>query len=212
MRKKSHINLASYLTYQHFPFLLLSHRYSFYTGSILPDCRPSFLTTPHDIDHTLPLVQKQMEHFLICRANSSDQKLNRREAIAIGQILHYIADYFTWPHNAAYPGSLADHCIYEKNLKFELRRYIQKVKTEGLIPEPEQESETWNTGFSGYQTIAEIRDRIIDSLQEIHEEYLQLTDHSVESDCFYIIKASRMVVYQLLFQMSPSCEVWAAAC
>lgn len=212
MRKKSHINLASYLTYQQFPFLLLAHRYSFYTGSILPDCRPSFLTTPHDMDHTLPLVQKQMEHFLICRANSSDQKLNRREAVAIGQILHYIADYFTWPHNTAYPGSLADHCIYEKNLKFELRRYIQKVKTEGLAPESEWESETWNPGFSDYQTIAEIRDRIIDSLQDIHEEYLQLTDHSVESDCFYIVKASRMVIYHLLFQMSPYFEASALAC
>ena len=32
-------------------------------------------------------------------------------------ITHYVSDYFTFPHNANYPGNLKDHCIYEEELK-----------------------------------------------------------------------------------------------
>ena len=46
--------------------------------------------------------------------------------IDLGQIFHYIADYFTFPHNSNYSGSLKDHCIYEKYLKFRLRSYIRE--------------------------------------------------------------------------------------
>lgn len=43
----------------------------------------------------------------------------------LGQISHYLADYFTYPHNKIYPGSLKDHCSYEEKLKRDLRRYIR---------------------------------------------------------------------------------------
>ena len=42
----------------------------------------------------------------------------------VGEVVHYIADYFTFPHNEIYPGNLKDHCMYEKELKLYLREYL----------------------------------------------------------------------------------------
>ena len=29
----------------------------------------------------------------------------------LGEVIHYLADYFTFPHNTIYPGNLKDHCV-----------------------------------------------------------------------------------------------------
>ena len=49
MRKKSHISLARYLVRNLDDGDLRKHKLSFYIGSILPDCKPSFLYKKHEI-------------------------------------------------------------------------------------------------------------------------------------------------------------------
>ena len=44
--------------------------------------------------------------------------MNMRRCAGLGVIIHYIADYFTFPHNDHYPGNVKDHCYYERDLKF----------------------------------------------------------------------------------------------
>ncbi|WP_242946272.1 zinc dependent phospholipase C family protein [Anaerostipes sp. 494a] len=39
-------------------------------------------------------------------------------------IIHYIADYFTFPHNDHYKGNVKDHCYYERDLKHELKAFL----------------------------------------------------------------------------------------
>lgn len=184
MRKKSHIGLARYLTNHKHQELLTSHRYFFYAGSILPDCRPSFLTTRHNIESTLPLIQKYMERMRLHRAKAAAPSFNRRDCITLGQILHYIADYFTYPHNdSIYPGSLKDHCHYEEYLKQRLREYFQN-----------------GTAFQIPYTPLEKRmtsKEIIHFIQQKHNEYLALPSHSIESDCHYIIAVNQSVLSAL---------------
>ena len=43
MRKKSHISLARYIVANTKDEELKKHKLSFYIGSILPDCKPSFV-------------------------------------------------------------------------------------------------------------------------------------------------------------------------
>ena len=124
MRKKSHISLARFLV-KGMENDVLSRRWkAFYVGSLLPDCRPSFLTVRHEYDETYELVEKKI-HKLVedVKRRPAD---SMRYMIDLGQVFHYIADYFTFPHNRHYPGNLKDHCIYEKYLKFELRAYIRE--------------------------------------------------------------------------------------
>lgn len=54
MRKKSHISLARYLVRNLDDGDLRKHKLSFYIGSILPDCKPSFLYKKHEITGTFP--------------------------------------------------------------------------------------------------------------------------------------------------------------
>ena len=183
MRKKSHIGLARYLTNYRNQELLAYHRYFFYAGSILPDCRPSFLTTRHNIESTLPLIREYMERVRLHRVRTAQTYLNRRDCITLGQILHYIADYFTYPHNSIYPGSLKDHCDYEQFLKLRLREYfISGAAFQVRYVPLERRMSTCE---------------IIQFIQQKHKEYLELPAHSVESDCQYIIAVNQSVLSAL---------------
>ena len=63
MRKKSHISLARYLVRNLDDTGLRKHKLSFYIGSILPDCKPSFLYKKHEITGTFPKVKRDRETF-----------------------------------------------------------------------------------------------------------------------------------------------------
>lgn len=183
MRKKSHIGLARFLTDYKHQELLASHRYFFYVGSILPDCRLSFLTTRHNIESTLPLIQEYLERIRLHRIRTVNTYLNRRDCITLGQIHHYIADYFTYPHNSIYPGSLKDHCSYEQFLKLRLREYFQS-------------GEASHVQFVPLESQMSTRE-IIHFIKQKHEEYLNLPSHDIESDCQYIIAINQSVLSAL---------------
>lgn len=74
MRKKSHISLARYLVRNLDDGDLRKHKLSFYIGSILPDCKPSFLYKKHEITGTFPQVKREIE-----RLSSDYQKKYKRQ-------------------------------------------------------------------------------------------------------------------------------------
>lgn len=180
MRKKSHISLAMYLVNNVDTSELFKHRRSFYIGSILPDCKPSFLTTRHEFDGTFQMVKERILK-LTTQADfvSGDSCSYMRD---LGQIVHYVADYFTFPHNEIYDGSLKDHCVYEKMLKFSLREYIRSGEAERNKRQP--------ACFDTPQALFAF-------IQKAHEEYLKMK-HSVEEDCLYIVRICHQVVISIL--------------
>ena len=86
-------------------------------------------------------------------------------------MFHYIADYFTYPHNSHYPGNIKDHCHYENHLKHGLRAYIRSG--EAVF------------GGAGYKRSFSTTDEMLEYIQEAHEEYMKQPG-SVENDCKYI--------------------------
>lgn len=127
MRKKSHISLAKYIVKRTSDENLKKHRLFFYLGSILPDCKPSFLYKKHEINGTFPDVKKRIEKLIHGKKNGP-VKNKRRYYMNLGQVTHYVADYFTFPHNKTYPGGLKEHCAYEEELKHRLRAYLKTSK------------------------------------------------------------------------------------
>ena len=180
MRKKSHISLAMYLVNHLETAELVNHRRSFYIGSILPDCKPSFLTTRHEFDGTFQMVKNRILKLTTQSDFQSDNSVSYM--MDLGQIVHYIADYFTYPHNEIYDGNLKDHCVYEKQLKFSLRAYIKSGEAERNQNQPRQ-FETPQALFS--------------FIQKAHDEYLKMK-HSVEEDCMYIVRICHQVVAAIL--------------
>ena len=180
MRKKSHISLARYLVSTMKLSSLEKHKKAFYLGSILPDCKPSFLTKRHEIQGTFEDVRRYVmeltTHYNVQHRNARAYYCN------LGQVIHYIADYFTFPHNKIYTGNIKDHCVYEKKLKFALSQYIQSGEATRNLKKAQE-----------FKT----PEALLDYVQKAHEEYLK-AKKEVEADCRYIVEVCHTVVEAII--------------
>lgn len=173
MRKKSHISLAKYIVNNLEEQELMKHKKAFYLGSILPDCKPSFLTTKHEIDSTFTKVKED-----IMKLTDGNNLPNIRVfSRNLGQVLHYIADYFTFPHNIHYPGTIKDHCVYEEKLKKSLKNYINSGEASKNIEEVMK---------------LETTEDIFEFIQHAHEVYMSIKTN-VEEDCIVIVSLCHQV-------------------
>lgn len=180
MRKKSHISLANYLVHSKGFEGLRTHRKAFYVGSILPDCIPSFITRKHRIDTTFYILKKEIRK--LTEEFDPSKGLNRYFCRHLGVVTHYIADYFTYPHNLIYEGTLKEHCAYEKDQKFAIQKY---VKSEEARKVREQ-----NGAFRSVEEICFF-------IEEMHAEYLKAIK-AVKEDCMYIVELCHRVVDAIL--------------
>ncbi len=169
MRKKSHICLARYMMANTLYREFSPYKKSYYIGNILPDCVPSFVTTKHNMESTFPMLKAEIRSLtqIAGLAAVSDRYFVRR----LGVVLHYVADYFTYPHNPIFTGSLSEHCSYEEDLKHHLREFLS----------------------SSAATEIKRRTRCLKSTEEIiqyivcrHREYL-LYRPGVDTDCRFIL-------------------------
>ena len=101
-------------------------------------------------------------------------------------IIHYIADYFTFPHNDHYPGNVKDHCYYERDLKFGMRAFLQT-----------EEAAQIKEHVAAYDSVEELTLYI----RSIHNSYMKLA-HTVEEDIRYIVHACTTVVKSVLNMVS----------
>lgn len=176
MRKKSHISLAKYIVNDIDTLELDNHRKAFYLGSILPDCKPSFLTKKHEFTGTFNEVRDSLRNLTVdCDLNERNERVYWRR---LGEVIHYVADYFTFPHNMTYDGNLKDHCMYEKELKFRLKEYIKSGEAREDQPE-----------ILKFYTV----EALIKFIETSHAEYLKFK-RSVEEDVRYIVGLCRQVV------------------
>ena len=179
MRKKSHICLAYYLINTVDNQMLDEHKKAFAVGSILPDCKPSFVTKRHTFDETFDMVKGYIDR---CSKEAfSFEDIKTAYYTRLGEITHYIADYFTFPHNKHFDGSLSEHCIYEKYLKHGLKSYVKSNECEMFYPSKKIES---------------VRE-LCEFIEEKHKEYMQ-EKSTVERDCRYIVAMCTVVVKTIL--------------
>ena len=184
MRKKSHISLAGQIMDSMNLENVFDYKLPFYIGSIWPDCRPSFVTTPHKFDITFHDIEKKLSKFI---ANSNPEEgMNMRHCARLGVIIHYIADYFTFPHNNHYEGNVKDHCYYERDLKHELKAFLTT-----------EEAAQVKEHVAAYGTVEEL----VSYIKSIHNSYMKLV-HTVEEDIRYIVHVCTTVVKSVLNMVS----------
>lgn len=192
MRKKSHISLAKYIVNSLKEQELVKHKKAFYLGSILPDCKPSFLTVRHEMEGTFPKLKLDLKELVETQGQS--QMKMRVFYRNLGEIIHYIADYFTFPHNAHYPGNLKDHCVYEEHLKQSMKEYIKSgdaAKNRVWIQE--------NTGqLNSIEAICEF-------IQKSHETYVKIKN-TVEEDCRQIVELCHQVAEAVILLINGHLE------
>lgn len=176
MRKKSHISLARDIVHNSDDALLKRHRWAFYLGSILPDIQPSFLYKKHEFGGTFEQVRRKIA--LLSGETEEEGRQKTKYYRNLGQITHYIADYFTFPHNKIYPGTLKDHCTYEGELKDRLLEYL---KTHAEDRSHWKEMEFVDS------------DAICDFVKKSHEAYLK-KKINVDEDIKHIVSLNHQVV------------------
>lgn len=180
MRKKSHISLAKFLLDSMQVNDLMQHKKAFYIGSVLPDLKPSFLTRRHTIDDTFEILIDEIKKITV--DYNVDKGINGYYARHLGVITHYLSDYCTYPHNEVFCGSISEHVIYEKALKYSLKEY---VKTKNNKKER-----------IACQLFCSI-DEIIRIIAQTHKEYLKAMKN-VHKDIQYIVELCYKVVDLIL--------------
>lgn len=180
MRKKSHISLAKFIVNNMQVTDLKEHKKAFYIGSILPDLKPSFITKKHTIEETFDTLTDEIKKITV--DYDMDKGINTYYARHLGVITHYLADYFTFPHNKIFQGSITQHVRYEKELKHRLKEYVTRddVKRERRIG----------------KRILSIEEIII-LIQRAHREYLKALK-AIKIDIQFIVDLCCIVVDALL--------------
>lgn len=177
MRKKSHIILAKYLVNESRDKELKKHKYAFYLGSVLPDIKPSFIYRRHEISGTFPALQKQIKTLSSIHADE-EEKGKSKYYRHLGEVSHYLADYFTYPHNLKFTGGLREHCSYEEDLKKQLRQHIRSGKAASRKKK--------------YIEFA-APEALFDFVEKMHQDYLA-EKNTVEGDISHIIPINSQVL------------------
>ncbi len=184
MRKKSHIALARYLVRNSCNLDLFQHKKVFYFGSIQPDLNPGMISTPHEFESSYGKLKETILELTAGFHGGTDSASFWRN---LGIVLHYIADYFTFPHNSNYEGTLKDHCLHERDMKYYLRYFVQTPEA-AVILHRQKYREKW----------AETPEDLFRYIEEAHWCYLRRS-HSVEDDCRWIVEICSYSMESLLY-------------
>lgn len=98
-------------------------RKAFYFGNLKPDLKGEYLTKRHYpslmFEEVMQKIRDFVQRFRIQTANGA------RLSEALGEICHYITDFFSFPHNdTIYDHSLLAHYIYEKRTALRIRSHV----------------------------------------------------------------------------------------
>ncbi|MCC8051434.1 MAG: zinc dependent phospholipase C family protein [Clostridiales bacterium] len=201
MRKKSHIALAVFLNAGTRLEEMDRYRKEFYFGSIQPDLNPRMFSEPHEFDESWERIKK-----LICQIVSEvKEKEYSRYAVwtQAGVVIHYLADYFTFPHNTCYEGSLKGHCKHENELKYLMRAYLYTAEAKDVFETQELRARQIRTP-----------EQLFSYVERMHQVYMSQKDHSALNDCRWITEicsCSQLALAGMICQERMP-EIWPQGC
>lgn len=167
MRKKSHWHLAGYLIRENNrPAIGLM----FKVGSVAPDFMIRSMIQGHSYERTAWRVEQRIMKL------EERGRWNLVSAYRLGYVTHYLADYFTAPHNLHGDFGFRAHCSFEKRQLRMLRSQLDSQHHSGMSYEGQSD--------------------VMEYLKNKHEEYLEKTPE-VETDCDYIIDVTEQVSHQM---------------
>ncbi len=157
-------------------------RLAFILGNIAPDINPfSYLIRSGSNNlggHNYDSRKKYMIHMW------KKQEKNRHipDWFRTGEMLHYLVDSFTRPHNKEFPYPVREHVAYEH----ELHQHFSQVILSDTVKQLELS--------------APYIDNFEEWLENSHSEYLTQT-YNIEDDCTYILQAYCSVCKTLAAQV-----------
>lgn len=120
MRKINHIELGKELSkelYKNIDKKYFKYK-TFVFSNIIPDCIPTFIYIRHNIKSTFKKLEKLIKDLFLLEINTY------KFWIKLGCIMHYISDYFTYPHTKIFNKGFIEHNKYEKKLRINFKSNI----------------------------------------------------------------------------------------
>ncbi len=174
MYKQSHIVLANFCANELQADELIRHKPSLSYGSVEPDMTPRQRMKEHEFDATWEDTKERIRR--IEAMTITDERSERKLCREIGMVQHYLADYFTCPHNPSYQLGMIRHSVYEGRQQLHFRLYLHSKKSKEQFLSQKQ--------FARQIQSAE---ELFAHIERMHGLYLQEKTHTPESDCRWIL-------------------------
>lgn len=168
----------------------------FVYGNLKPDLTGTYLTKRHNpsimMDEVMDKIRAFAQTYTIAPCNG------REISVDLGEICHYITDFFTYPHNDdIYEHNLLAHYVYEKRVALVIRRRMTEARFE-----------QWASPLIPPLTV----DALIGRLTSMHEAYRAAgRRHGINDDLIHICRATALVVLSLIGIVYEQVEEPAAA-
>lgn len=177
MRGKSHQQLGRYLADRYMTNLPRRYVRAFLFGCIEPDRNPATyfkgsIRQQWLRGHNWGNAQRYMQR--ISQRLERKNRLNLLDYYAMGKLIHYTADAFTFAHNAEFGSSLLDHREYEVALQKHFLDYIS------------QNPEFWTDS----------RHLVMDTIRSYHRDYIR-RPVNIHTDTRFAIIVSSMVLTRI---------------
>ena len=167
----------------------------FVYGNLKPDLTGTYLTKRHNpsimMDEVMDKIRAFTEKYTIGPANG------RELSVDLGEICHYMTDFFTYPHNDdIYERNLLAHYLYEKRVALVIRRRMTEDKFE-----------QWASPIIPPVTV----DALIARIGSMHDAYRAADRrHGINDDLVHICRATAMVVLSIISIVYEQVEVPAS--
>ena len=155
----------------------------FVYGNLKPDLTGTYLTKRHNpsimMDEVMEKIRIFTEKYTIGPENGRDLSVD------LGEICHYMTDFFTYPHNDdIYDRNLLAHYLYEKRVALVIRRRLTEAKFE-----------QWASPIIPPTTV----DALINRIGMMHDAYRAADrHHGINDDLLHICQATAMVVLSII--------------
>lgn len=172
METKNHWHLAKFICSER---SFKKYKKQFMLGNIMPDINLFTYLQGHTYKESISMLYTNTKSLI-------EKKFwNSTSFYHLGVILHYVADYFTFPHNVTFTGTLKEHCTYERRLHTYFLQFLQSKK------------QNYMSLQKSLFHICSITD-LFTLLEEKHHEYLSMMP-SFQTDCQYIFSLTNIVAY-----------------
>ena len=167
----------------------------FVYGNLKPDLTGTYLTKRHNpsimMDEVMDKISAFTEKYTIGPVNG------RELSVDLGEICHYMTDFFTYPHNDdIYERNLLAHYLYEKRVALVIRRRMTEDKFE-----------QWASPIIPPVTV----DALIARIGSMHDAYRAADRrHGINDDLVHICRGTAMVVLSIISIVYEQVEVPAS--
>lgn len=181
MKLKDHIKLGKFLLNSTDHKLSFRQRAAFLFGCIGPDINPISRvrgTSSEDYfhGHNAEYIREYIDRFI--NKIDSNEKFSVYNYLTLGNIIHYLADSFTFAHNDHFKGCLKEHRRYENILHDKFKDTLSQYNN-----------------LKNFNLITPI----ITFFHKKHDQYKSLPQ-SIETDIEYIIKVCGAAFQNLMIE------------